>query len=495
MIRGRAMSVPVVSLRRTRSVQGSVSFVEDAPRMKTLDSDQWVERQFGECELGNLARTKRLQSVAINMLSSPEQSLPKQNVRWADLKAAYRLFGNQRVTFDAVSDVHWRQTRQTAPGRYLCISDTTDIDHSSRRATAGLGMLGDGKGRGMQLHSCLFYDADRQQLVGAGGALVHYRAHSPKNETRMQRLKRVRESQLWGHLVEQVGTPPPGSQWIHVFDRGGDNFEAMCRIRLNHCDWIIRAGKLNRNVLLETGKKTSLAEALQQATLLGSYELQLRTRPGAKARTALLEVAVVQVVFPRPQHRSPWLKQCEIRELAVNVVWVREKNAPKGVAPIEWVLLTSLPITTFPDAYQIIDDYEHRWLIEEYHKVLKTGCAVEEHALRSADRLEPLLGLIAVIGTRLLQLKLAGRNQPEAQAVTHVPSSWLKCLKLARPRLLITGMTVYTFFRELAKLGGFLGRKCDHEPGWQTVWGGYQKIQSLLDALRLVGALNHQKNG
>jgi hypothetical protein len=463
--------------------------------MKTLDNDEWVERQFGECELGNVARTKRLQYVAVNMLSSPEQSLPKQNGRWADLKAAYRLFANERVTFDAVSGVHWRQTRRTAPGRYLCISDTTDIDHSSHRATAELGMLGDGKGRGMQLHSCLFYDADRQQLVGTGGALVHYRALSPKNETRMQRLKRVRESQLWGQLVERVGAPPPGSRWIHVFDRGGDNFEAMCHIRLNHCDWIIRACKLNRKVLLETGKKTSLAEALQQAMLLGSYELNLRTRPGAKARTALLEVSVVKVVFPRPRHRSSWLKQCEIRELAVNVVWVRERNAPKGAAAIEWVLLTSLPIATFAAAYQVIDDYEHRWLIEEYHKVLKTGCGVEGHALRSADRLEPLLGLIAVIGTRLLQLKLVGRNQPEAKAMTHVPSSWLKCLKLARPQLLITDMTVYTFFRELAKLGGFLGRKCDGEPGWQTVWRGYQKIESLLDALRLIGALERQKLG
>jgi len=463
--------------------------------MKTLDNDQWVEQQFGGCELGNVARTKRLRRVAANMLSSPEQSLPNQNVLWADLKAAYRLFGNERVTFDAVSDVHWRQTRQTAPGRYLCISDTTDIDHSSHKAAAGLGMLGDGKGRGMQLHSCLFYDADRKQLVGTGGAVVHYRALSPKNETRMQRLKRVRESEVWGRLVEQVGTPPAGSRWIHVFDRGGDNFEAMCRIRRTNCDWIIRACKLNRKISLETGEKTSLAEALRHATLLGSYELSLRTRPGIKARTALLEVSVVKVVFPRPQHRSPWLNQCEIRELTMNVVWVREKNPPKGVTPIEWVLLTSLPAATFAEAYQVIDDYEHRWLIEEYHKVLKTGCGVEGHALRSADRLEPLLGLIAVIGTRLLQLKLVGRSQPDAKAVTYVPSSWLKCLKLVRPKLPISDMTVYTFFRELAKLGGFLGRKHDGEPGWQTIWHGYQKIQSLLDALRLVGKLAPQKLG
>ena len=179
----------------------------------------------------------------------------------------------------------------------------------------------------------------------------------------------------------------------------------------------------------------------------------------------------------------------------MNVVLVLEKNAPKGTAPIQWILLTSLPVTTMEEAYQIIDDYEHRWLIEEYHKVLKTGCSVESHALRTADRLEPLLGLIAVVGTRLLQLKLVGRSQPEAKAATHVPSTWLQGLKLARPKLKLTDMTVYTFFRELAKLGGFLGRTHDGEPGWQTIWHGYQKLQSLLEGLRLAGHFNQEKLG
>jgi len=114
---------------------------------------------------------------------------------------------------------------------------------------------------------------------------------------------------------------------------------------------------------------------------------------------------------------------------------------------------------------------------------------VELHALRTADRLEPLIGLISVIGTRLIQLELIGRSQQEAKAATHVPSSWLKCLKLVRPNLKLTGMPVYTFFRELAKLGGFLGRKGDGEPGWQTVWHGYKELHSLLDGLRLARAI------
>ena len=457
--------------------------------MKVLDNGEWVEAQFGQCQLGNALRTKRIQKVASNLLNSPEQSLPKQNPEWKDLKAAYRLFQNDQVTFDAVAEQHWKQTRQTKPGRYLLISDTTEIDHFSHPATEGLGQIGSGSGRGMHLHNCLVYNCKGSLIEGIAGALVHYRIKVPKKETRQQRLNRIRESEVWGNLVHEVGVPPEGSQWIHVFDRGGDNFEAMCHIQLRECDWVIRAAKLNRNVLTENNEKVSLQLALDQALPLGSYELHLRSRPGVKARIAKIQVSVVTVRFPRPRKISKWVRQCGIDQLKTNVVIVKETNPPKGVRPVHWILLTSLPVRTFEDAWQVIEDYENRWLVEEYHKVLKTGCSVERHALRSADRLEPLLALISVVGVRLLQLKLVGRSQKDAKAATHVPSSWLKCLKLARPKVQLTGMTVYTFFRELAKLGGFLGRKCDGEPGWQTIWHGYQKLHSLLDGIRLVGAI------
>jgi hypothetical protein len=457
--------------------------------MIVRDHEAWVEEQFGGCSLGDKRRTNRLQVVAKNMLESPEKSLPRQNVNWSDVKGAYRLFDNEHVTLEAVCEQHWQQSRRTKPGRYLLISDTTDINRFTHHATTGLGMLGDGKGRGVQLHNCLVYNSDEKLIEGAAGALLYYRSHVPKNETRAQRLRRVRESELWGNLVTKIGSAPEGSHWIHVFDRGGDNFEAMCRIRETGCDWVIRAAKLNRKVIDEQGKKRYLSEVIQDAEFLGSYDLYLRSRQGVKARTAHIKVSVARVTFPKPQHRSPWLRQCGISELAMNVVIVQESNPPKGVSPVHWVLLTSLPIESFDDAWQVIEDYEHRWLIEEYHKVIKTGCNIEGPALRTAERLEPLLGLISVIGIRLFQMKLLGRSQRAAKAKTHVPSSWLKCLKLARPKVKLTGMTVYEFFRELAKMGGFLARKHDGEPGWQTVWEGFQKMQSLLAGLRLAGVI------
>lgn len=158
--------------------------------MKVVDNDQWVEDNFGNGELGDARRTKRLMSIAGNMLATPEKSLPQQNVEWADLKAAYRFFANENNTFDKIAQPHWQQTRQTKPGRYLLISDTTDVDHSFHKATTGLGMLGDGRGRGMQLHHCLMYDCNQGQIRGSAGASIYYRKRKPKNETRSQRFHR-----------------------------------------------------------------------------------------------------------------------------------------------------------------------------------------------------------------------------------------------------------------------------------------------------------------
>ncbi|MDA0835844.1 MAG: IS4 family transposase [Planctomycetota bacterium] len=449
------------------------------------ENADWIAEQFQACRLGDVRRTNRLLKVAGHMLESPEQSLPQQNAAWSDVKAAYRLFAAKGVSFAEVASPHWELTRQTAPGRYLLISDTTDDDQGTHKATQGLSQLGNGQGRGLQLHSCLMVESDTGIVRGTAGALVHYRPIVSKRETRTQRLKRIRESELWGRLVDAVGSPPEGAQWIHVFDRGGDNFEAFCHLKLSRCDWVVRAAKLNRNVIDSSGNKVFLKEALEAATVLGHYELALRSRPGQRARRAQLEVASLAVQFPRPHIKSAYVKQCGITSIEMNVVIVREIDAPKGVKPICWVLLTNLPVETFEEAWQVIEDYERRWLIEEYHKVLKSGCNMEGHALRTTQRLEPLLALTSVIGVRLLQLKTIARTEPETKAKHRIPFDWLQVLKALKPRIDLASLTVYQFFRELAKLGGFLARKHDGEPGWQTIWRGHQKIHAVLFGMEL----------
>ena len=463
--------------------------------MRLVENEEWVEQQFEGCDLSNSMRTRRLKKAARNMLGDPNGSLPKQNCNWSDVKAVYRLLDREEVTFDAVAECHWRQTRAIGEGRYLLISDTTDFNKRHRGRTKGITHLGPGIGNGMQLHSCLAIDSFNGLVQGMAGALLHYRKRARKSETTMQRLRRTRASQIWGHLVQQIGPPTNNSQWIHVFDRGGDNFESLCNIVLNECDWVIRVGKMHRLVKNAAGELVKLPEALKEAIEIGSYELDLRSRPRQAARTAKMIVSSTSMTIPRPKCCSPFTRNCGIHSIETNVVIVEEVNAPQGVKPIRWVLMTSLPARTFKQACQVIEDYEYRWHIEEYHKVIKTGCKIEGHSLRTLGRLEALIGLVSVIGVRLLQLKTIGKADKEAVAYNRVPPAWLNALKHLKPRIQVTKITVYEFFREIAKLGGFLARKSDGEPGWQTTWHGYRKLQLIVHGIEIGMQVRHQKHG
>jgi hypothetical protein len=451
-----------------------------------IDTQQWARQQFGNCELGDERRTKRLIQVAEQVANHPAGSFPQQMESWADLKAAYRLFAADGVTLSAIAAPHWRQTRCARLGRCLVLADTTEIDFGYQRQIEGLRSIGNGSGRGFLLHNALLVEADSQALVGVAGQAVHYRRPAPKKENKSRRFKRERESRVWGQVIDQVGPPPAGAEWVHVCDRGADDFEVFCRLAQNGCQWVVRAASLHRLILTPGGHSQPLDEYLPSLPPAGSYELDLQARPKQPARTATLEVRFGRLEMPVPRHTSAYVKALNPAPLAMWVVWVREVGAPRGVAPIEWVLYTSLPVTTFDAAWQIVEYYECRWLIEEYHKALKTGCSVQRRLLGDADRLEAMVGLMSVVAVRLLQLKTIARSDPDRPARNVVPLAWLAMLKAARKNLhRVHDLTTYQFYRELAKLGGFLGRRRDGEPGWITIWRGWEKLNTLLRGAQL----------
>lgn len=456
----------------------------------TLDSKAWAEQQFSDCSLKDKRRTKRLVKMAEQVANNPSGSFPDQTETWGDLKAAYRLFDCEDVTFEAVAEPHWKQTRRQPPGRYLLLDDTTELDFGIHREIDGLGPTGNGKGRGFLLHNALMVQADNKVVLGVAGQAIHYRKPAPKKENCSRRMKRKRESEVWGRVIDRVGAPPEGSEFIHVCDRGADNFEVFCHLLENNCGWVVRASLLHRKILNPTGEKVSLSEYLATLPVSGNYELQVRSRKKQPARTATLKVRFGTLKMPVPVHKSPYVQALKPEPIAMNVVWVREVDAPKGATPIEWVLYTSLDVVTFDDAWLVIEYYESRWLVEEYHKALKTGCRVTKRGLREADRLEPMVGLMSVVAVRLLQLKSVARSEPNRPARQIVPPLWLAMLKAARKRLRrVYDLTVYEFYRQMAKLGGFLGRKSDGEPGWITIWRGWEKLNTLVRGAELMAEL------
>jgi hypothetical protein len=460
----------------------------------TLDSKTWAQQHFADCELGDKRRTKRLIKMAEQVADNPSASFPEQMERWGDLKAAYRLFDQEDVTFEAIARPHWEQTKQVSPGRYLVLDDTTELDFGIHRDIDGLAPTGNGGGRGFLLHNGLLVRAENQQILGVAGQVIHYRQpKKKKKENCSQRLKRERESKIWGEVIDDVGRPPTGAEFVHVCDRGADNFEVFCHLLQQRSDWVVRASTLHRVILTPNEERMPLNRYLKTLPLAGTYELEIRCRKGQPARTAKLEVRFGPLKMPVPAQKSPYVKSLKPEPIEMWVVEVREVDAPKGVEPINWVLYTSLPVETFENAWTVIGYYESRWLIEEYHKALKTGCRVTERGLRKGHRLEAMVGLMSVVAVRLLQLKSVARSDPDRPAQRIVPRLWLAMLKAARKNLRrVYDLTIGQFYRELAKLGGFLGRKCDGDPGWITIWRGWEKLNMLVRGAKLASTFRSE---
>jgi hypothetical protein len=450
---------------------------------------EWAELQFGQVCLGDTRRTKRLVEVAANMADDPAGSLARQSETWADTKAAYRLFDAEDVTFEAVSEGHWNLRHQCGAGTFLIISDTTELDYGKDRQIEGVGPTGNGSGRGFLLHSGLLVDAATANLLCLAGAELLCRKPKRRKEKASQRLKRKRESERWGDLVDRIGPAPAGAQWIHVMDREADNYEVFCHCQEQRTDWVIRARTLPRKIRVEPqGAKTvSLGKYLTTLPVERHFELEVlpkaRTRrePARQGRMATMEVRKGHVYLPPPRRRSCYLRQRpHLEPIGMHVIWVREVNPPKGEEAVEWVLYTSLPTATWDDLQQVIQYYKARWGIEEWHKALKTGTNVKRRQLQTADRLAPMIALSSIEAVRLVQLKTMASVEPERAAEGFVPRLYLLMLRRALRITNPAGFTVREFFRGVAKLGGFLGRKGDGEPGWKTTWHGWEKLTLMI---------------
>ncbi|MEX1096956.1 MAG: IS4 family transposase [Planctomycetales bacterium] len=398
----------------------------------TADTQRWTHEQFGECELGDQRRTKRLLTVAAQVAENPSGSFPEQAASWGDLKGVYRLFDAEDVTFEAVVRPHWEHSRAHSPAVGLVLCDTTELDFGIQRGIEGLGPTGNGGGSGFLLHSALLVDAESEEVTGCLGQKIHYRKEAPAKENATQRLARERESEIWCEVCDRVGLPPEQTQWIHVCDRGGDNFELFVHLQQNRVDWVVRSSQLHRKVLDPQGRELTLRAHLDTLSPSGALALKLRVRPGQAARTAKLAVSFGEVRIPLPKQKSPYVKAHASGPIAMRVAHVREIDPPSGVEPLEWVLYTSLPVNGFDDAVGVVGHYENRWVIEEWHKGIKTGCRVTQRQLQTTERLEPMVGLMCVVAVRLLQLRSAARTSPERPALEVVPQMWVCLLCAAR---------------------------------------------------------------
>lgn len=455
----------------------------------TFDPDVWAKEQFGNCVLGDKRRTKRLVKYASEFARKPHASTPEQTADWGGLKAVYRLMDCPDVTLEAVTAPHREQARaKMTEGVWLIISDTTELDYGYDRDIQGAGRIGNPNHLGLFLHSALAIQASDGRLVGLAGQEVYARPlEKVKRVSSNQRKKlKQRETDVWGRVIDQVGQPAPGARFIHVCDRGADNFDVYCHLVKQRAGWVIRAAQMDRKVLNSQGQKMKLKELIQTAPVLGTYELEVTGAKDRPARTAVMQVRATKLTMPIPTTgASKYVKQSKIKEIPMWVVETREVSpVPKGVTPMQWVLLAEEEAETFDQCWTIIGQYENRWPVEEYHKGLKTGCSIEMRQYQKRERLEPVIGLISVTAVRLVQLRDESRREPNRPAAELFPVSWIEglALRLKRPKPL---ETVRDFCRALAGLGGFIGRTGDGDPGWQTLWRGMHDLLIFVRGLEL----------
>ena len=413
--------------------------------------------------------------LAVQVAARPDGSTPDQTETWAALKGAYRLFNADDVSFQAIIAPHCRHTREACqPGDVkLLLNDTTELDFTSHRGTRGLGPIGNGGGRGFFIHSGLMVDAMTGCIDGMAGQEVFYRAAAgtKRGAKNTRRRDPNRESAVWGRLIDRIGPPPLDVKWLHVCDRGADDYEVFLRALRQGSGFVIRAAKLHRHVQTLDGRKLPLAKFLDELPSHGERDIAVKAAAKQPARTARVALRFAEVILPLPKVITPWIREHPLTEpLRVGVVELREIAPPKGCTAIRWVLYTTEPVADETAANAIINYYELRPTIEDYHKCYKTGCHVEKRQYETAERLERVAGLLSLVAVRLLQMRTAARDTPNEPAAKVAPNHWIEMLRAVRNIPVAKELTIRDFVRQLAGLGGHLLRKSDGEPGWITLW-------------------------
>ena len=446
--------------------------------MDCTSTHAWAEQNFASVDLRHRRRTRRLVYSAAQIAAHPEKPF-NQVFDWNDLRAFYNLCHQETATLPTLQGPHWQQTRQ-AMGQHplvLILHDTTDLDFTDHAALQDAGPIGDGRGRGFLQHNSLAVVPQPQQVLGLAYQQLRRRKKAPTGEHAQKRKRRRRESELWLEGIQAAGRPPEGCRWVDVGDRGSDIYEAMAASKAQDHDFLFRVVQ-NRQVGTSPAC-TELVGLRQWARSLprqGTDTVDIPARGGRTARTAVVDLAAAPVWIPAPQGT---LQRWSQPILAAWVLRIWEAHPPVGHEPLEWILVCSVPTTTLAELRERRDWYACRWLVEVYHHIEKNGCREEARRFETAARLEACLAILSVVAVRIFQLRTALVSQPEAPAEEVATTDEISVLCAAQKQK-AQGLTVRAFVRGVAKLGGFLGRKGDGEPGVQTLWRGYQRLQDLL---------------
>lgn len=458
----------------------------------------WMEEEFGAAALGDQRLQSRLRMIAGDFFARPTMNIPQACGSRAKAKAAYRFFDHPQVNLESVLRSHYQASAQRAGKEtvVLAVQDTTELNYSLHPATEQLGPLCDKEGVvGLLLHETMLYN-----LAGTPLGLIDARCWARDADEPQKRQKRheleieQKESSKWlvsYEAASRLQAQHPQMLVVSTGDREADIYELfvqgqkpggaklLVRARQERC--LIPSADHSAqppDQAEEAEPSRHLWEHVGQRPKAGEVDLRIPRRRNQPARQALLEIRFAPVELKAPK-RKPRLGAVKIWAICA-----REVSAPAGIEPVEWLLLTTVPVETFEQAVEKLQWYALRFQIEVYHRTLKTGCKIEERQLGNAERIEACLAIDLVVAWRVTHLTKLGREMPDVPCtVFFEEAQWQAMMVFATqqpppsqpPSLRVMARMV------AMQLGGFLGRKSDGEPGAETLWRGLQRLDDITE--------------
>ena len=459
----------------------------------------WVVEEFGGLDLGDARREARVLEVVTQLAARPSASLPQACADLAALKATYRLLANEEVSREALLAGHvaatWARVADAAV--VLAVQDTTDLDFSHHHATAGLGRIGNGYGRGLYVHTTLAITPQRLPLGLLGQQVWARPAEGPVSPIpHKKRPITQKESRCWLDGLALLAAAPelaPATQVISVADREADVYDLFLAPRPPRVELLIRAMSDRLTDVVRPQAEQPAKGPRVRYTLRALLAQQPGTpqvvdvprRGTQRARTAQVMLRWATVTLPGPANRP----KAQRVPVTLAVVWTKEVDPPPDVVePLDWLLLTTLGVDSDAAAQQIVDYYLCRWGIEVWHKVLKTGCAFETRQLASAANLERALSLYSVIAWWVLYATLLARLTPDVPCTVLLDlEEWqtLYCAIHKTTTPPATPPSLGQAVRWVAHLGGFPGRKGDGPPGPLVLWRGLTRLLDMTEIYHL----------
>jgi hypothetical protein len=444
-------------------------------------------------DLGDARLNARRNRLVAMLEAHPDRGFPEACGDAGEAEALYRFVRNPRVSLAGVVEPHLRATsgRCQALGEVLVIHDTTEHNFTGQKPRVGLSRLGSQR-QGFWMHAALAVSADGLRApLGVLTVVPVVRkdrgAAGPPQPWRQRFRDPDKHSRRWLDGVTAARARlGPHVRAIHVMDREGDSYEVFADLVQHRDPFVIRIHYDRRITGVGPAETAAtLHGAVPQTDVLCERVVDLspraatdqpasatRRHPPRAGRSATLRFAARAVVLQRPD-------QCRgmPATLSLNVIYAWEVNPPPGEPPVEWRLLTTAPIETEAQVLQVVDWYRTRWLIEEFFKALKTGCAYEQRQLESLDTLLVALALLLPIAWQLLLMRHLARDMPETPAGGVLTPRQLQILRGASRGRLGTAATVADALRLVARLGGHLRQ--NGEPGWLVLSRGMQTLRSM----------------